>query len=411
MGSALTNNFERRSLARSNATISVVGNKSYVFGGERADGELASNDVHAITLEASGKAEPEYHLLPPVTDPEGGDVPAARTKHSACAFNVCVAVYGGCDAKGDLVDKESIIWLYNTGKSAWESMKSADPKAPAPGSRSQCSLFNFKNNILLYGGKNDQESVKDLWYFDYAGKTWTQLPSAPVSVTNAALADGSLYLISGQDSMSSQVHSLDIGKALEEARNPVAQEPQKPSSDVEDEEEPSPSIKWTTTTFPTNPLTPGPRPRFGGGLLPISTGYGRNYLLYFFGSRQSPLNNNLDPSTHDDPTQWSDIWTYQVESATPQAKATTSFTDMVKPAAIKDAIRSKLGYDSGQHSWAEVEVQAPGDITDVGEGKLHPGPRGFFGADVMEDGRTVVIWGGINARGEREGDGWMIRLQ
>lgn len=349
--------------------------------------------------------------------PEGSDVPAARTKHSACAFNVCVAVYGGCDTKGNLIDKESIIWLYNTGKSAWESMKATDSKASAPGSRSQCSLFNFKNNILLYGGKTDQESVKDVWYFDYAGKTWTQLPSAPVSVTNAALADGSLYLISGQDQMSSKVHSLDIGKALQEANERKEQVPnkeQKEAQDQEDdeeEEEPEPRIKWATATFPTNPLTPGPRPRFGGGLLPISTGYGRNYLLYFFGSRQSPLNNNLDPSTHDDPTQWSDIWTYQIPSATPEAKPTTSLADMVKPAAIKDAIRARLGYDSGEHSWAEVEVQAPGDITDVGEGKLHPGPRGFFGADVMEDGKTVVLWGGVNARGEREGDGWMIKLE
>lgn len=188
--------------------------------------------------------------------------------------------------------------------------------------------------------------------------------------------------------MSSELHSLRLPSAANPDTNPV----------------------WETTSFPTNPLTPGPRPRTGAGLVPVTTGYGRLYLLYFFGAREGPQATSIDAKKGDaPPEQWSDIWTYQLPSAAPEVKASTSIKDAIKPAAIKDAIRKGLGYDSGGHSWAEVEVQAQ-EMT-MHEGKVHPGPRGFFGADVLEDGRSVVMWGGVNAKGENEDDGWVIRLE
>ena len=66
--------------------------------------------------------------------------------------------------------------------------------------------------------------------------------------------------------------------------------------------------------------------------------------------------------------------------------------------------------DSGKHSWAEVEVLPPADLEESA-GKIHPGPRSAFAVDVMKDKRSVVIWGGVNPKGEREGDGWIIKLE
>lgn len=55
------------------------------------------------------------------------------------------------------------------------------------------------------------------------------------------------------------------------------------------------------------------------------------------------------------------------------------------------------------------------------EGKAHPGPRGWVGATVVrtpvvgvgvgEGPARVVLWGGVNAKGEREGDGWVVELK
>ncbi|KAK5119182.1 hypothetical protein LTR85_007796 [Meristemomyces frigidus] len=386
----------RLSLSRADHTLSVVSNKAYIFGGETAAGKLASNDIHAVTLASADKPEPDYSIIPAVPDVEGGKVPAARKKHAACAFNVCVAVYGGVDEGGELADEEgSLIWLYNTAKSAWETLEPSSSDEAAPQARSGAKLFNHRNNLVLYGGHDASGTgLKDVWVFDYVERTWTQRPEAPVSTPNAALADGVLYTVSGSDSMSSDLHLLPLSATGEQ------------------------EAFWQTIPFPTNPMTPGPRPRIGGGLLPITTGYGRNYLTYLFGARQAPgaesSSTEKPPTAEDakneDPQYWSDIWTYQLPSSSPEAKVTTSLSDAIKPAKIKDKIRSALGYDSGGHSWGEAEVLPPTDL-DASAGKVHPGPRGFFGCDVMQDGCSLVVWGGVNAKGEKEGDGWIIKLE
>lgn len=92
---------------------------------------------------------------------------------------------------------------------------------------------------------------------------------------------------------------------------------------------------WKTVTFPTNPLTPGPRPRDHAGLLHTTTGYGRNHLLYFLGDLQNPENAAEVASGKEagKPTQWSDMRILQ-----------SPFSD-IKPAKVKDWIRSKFNKD------------------------------------------------------------------
>lgn len=381
-------NADRLSLARSGHTLTVVGDKAYIFGGETAKGKVASNDIHSVTLKMSEKLDSEYALLPAIPDTEGGKVPQPRTRHAACSLNVCIAVYGGCDESGNVIDEGSTIWLYNTGKSAWEQLEAKNSDS-APGPRCDAKLFNHDNNLVLYGGRTSEGAeLRDVWFFSYVASTWSQLSSsAPATTLNAAVSNGTLHLISGSDNMSSDLHIFEIS----------------PKADTQPE--------WQTIPFPTNPLTPGPRPRIGSGLLPISTGFGRNYLVYFFGTRHNPSTGAPSaPSDSEEPTHWSDMWTYQIPSSAPEAKATFNLTEAIKPARIKDAIRSKLGYDSGTHSWGEIVVTPPADLL-LSEGKVHPGPRGGFGCDTMEDGKGVVLWGGENAKGEIEADGWMIRLE
>ena len=78
----------------------MIGNKAYVFGGDTANNVLASNHVHIVTLEHSGKPEMDYSIIPALPTSEGGDTPAARSSHAACAFHGNVAVYGGSDENG-----------------------------------------------------------------------------------------------------------------------------------------------------------------------------------------------------------------------------------------------------------------------------------------------------------------------
>lgn len=381
----------KRSLARSCHTVTVIGNKAYIFGGDTAAGTPASTDIHVVTLEHSGEPEMDYSLIPALSTFDDGKTPAARSKHAACAFHGSVAVYGGCNEHGGLIEEESSVWLFSPERKCWDVLAPTDANA-APGPRQNAQLFANDTHLILFGGIDGSgDNASDLWQFDVASRTWTQLPTAPIAASNAALMNGQLWLISGSDPLSSQIHHLDISSSPKE-------------------------MSWQSLTFPTNPLAPGPRARREGALLPISTGYGRNYLIYLLGARNydsATFITNLEDSTRSqEVTQFSDTWVLQITSSDLEAKPALSLKEAIKPAKIKDAIRSAFGAETGHLTWSEAVVQVPADkeLEDE-DGKLHPGPRAFFGADVMQNGSSVVFWGGLDARGERVGDGWVAKFE
>ncbi len=347
-----------------------------------------------MNLERTETLEPEYSVIPAIPKAEGGKIPAARTKHAACAFNICVAIYGGNDETGQTLDEGATIWLFNTADQAWETLgDKLEGSALTPKPRHSARLFDHQNNLILYGGTGaDGTPLTDVWHFDYVNKTWTQLPDAPVSTRNAALSEGVLHLISSNDTMSSSLHILQLNAKSEEGQG------------------------WQTVPYPTNPLTPGPLPRIEAGLVPVSTGYGRQYLLYMLGAQPANPESTSESAKATDQGKdapasfWSDIWTYQLPSSEPEVKLTTQIYEAMKPARIKDSIRGALGVDSGKHSWSEIEVLPPADLIPEA-GKVHPGPRSSLGFDVMKNKSTVVVWGGLNPKGEREGDGWIIKLE
>jgi hypothetical protein len=386
----------RRSLARSNHTVTVIGNKAYIFGGQTATGTLASDDVHVVTLEYSGKPEMDYSMVPALSTFEGKQTPPARMNHAACAFHGSIAIYGGSDEKDGLINENSSMWLFSPERKSWDLLESSkgdvDTGDIGPGPRRNAQLFAHDKHVLLFGGVDGSgDNASDLWQFDIAAKYWTQLPTAPVATSNAALANGQLWLISGSDPVSSQLHHISILASSEDR-------------------------KWESFTFPTNPLAPGPRARRGGALIPVTTGWGRNYLIYLLGARNDSSadtsTTKAEDSKHaDEITQFSDTWVLQIPSSDLEAKPSMTLKNAINPAKIKDAIRSALGADTGHLSWAEAVVQVPSEkqLEEEG-GKLHPGPRAFFGADMMEKGDSVVFWGGVDAKGERVGDGWVAKF-
>ena len=320
---------------------------------------------------------------------EGGETPAPRYSHAACALGSSVAIMGGRGEDGNLVSDGHKVWLYNTEKQAWTTLEPAAHLERAPPPRCEAKLFQHDGNLVLYGGKDAHGSgLTDAWHFDTSAKTWNRLPTAPVATTNAALAGDILYLISGSDNLSSRVHILEVKLYAEQPPN------------------------WKTLSFPTNPLTPGPRPRENGGLVPVTTGFGRNFLLYFLGARQElTKSDHAGASWADDDVslKWGDVWTFQLPSGDIEFKATSTIKEAIKPAKIKDHIRTKLGVDTGNASWAEADVQ-PLEHDERDEGKINPGPRSHFGYCQTTDGKSVVLWGGLDAEDRRYGDGWIIQL-
>ncbi|KAL2356836.1 hypothetical protein BJ546DRAFT_415164 [Cryomyces antarcticus] len=355
-------------LQRSNNTINIIGSKLYLFGGQTAPGTLAGNDMHVLALPSSSSvsssslARDEYTCIAAEPAENGGSVPESRAGHSACVWRGQILIFGGYDSSESPIGEDNRLWAFDIESHRWTAY--AAPHGPKPSSRHSAVMRGDSLIVHL--------APAEVWSLDLGKLLWTALPSLPDATpstthSNLVITGDTIHIITGETNTGSSIHHLSL-KSTADTKPP----------------------SWQTTPFPTNPLTPGPRPRTGAALVPLATGQGRHYLLYLFGSRSV--------STGEEPEYWSDMWTYQLPS--------TSYA----PANLKDTIREKLGFETGGNTWAEVEVK-PRDEETMTEGKIHPGPRAWFGCDVANDGRTVVLWGGINPRGEREGDGWVVKLE
>ena len=429
-------------LPRSSHTLTVINDQAYIFGRTDEHGELAGNEMHIVSLPVKSRSpktgEPDYKCVPALGEGGGssGDdnndnsVPAQRAGHVACRVGERLFVFGGKGQDGHALEEKGRVWVFDTTTLQWSYLDPSGQTYPQSrfyhgGVGSQHPLPAGSDGKLQVLGTQIQESISktlpslvskpsapaelhgtlfvsnglvsaasepldDIWAFAIASKTWSQLPPTPSKISyppSLATATNHLYLITGSAEIAGEIHQLPIPKYLQHENSP---------QDVNDVSD-GPVSSWTTIPFPTSPLTPGPRPRKGAGLLPITTGNGRSYLLYLLGEK-APTSNSADEEGPR--TFWSDIFSYQPPAS------------VLSPASIKDSTRSTLGIGTGEGTWAEVEVIAneEGGQKLEGEGKSHPGPRGWFGCDSIGGG-DVVLWGGINGKEEVEGDGWIISVR
>lgn len=282
-----------------------------------------------------------------------------------------------------------------------------------------------RGTLVVHGGVDaEHKSLNDTWSFDIAERRWTRLLDPPtgggphLASGRLAISGERLFLVAHPDPTGGgEVHSLYL--TLPAHQQDTSTEPhgpqdpdetgtlkvtKTPEQRIQDQmiaqgtQDPSPT--WHSQTFPANPLTPGPLPRQGAALLPLHYSNGRQYLLYAFGAH---MHNPSRPSPPGAAEQYrSSIYAYQPPSST------------TSPAGVKDAVRARAGADSGEGSWGEVVVQANAEVGGDGDGgKAHPGPRGWFGSAAIEsaDGVGAVLWGGKNAKGEVEGDGWVVSVE
>lgn len=366
-------------LARSHHTVTVIQDKAYLFGGEQAPGKLCNTDVHALSLPSDAKPASEYACYPafPVKEAATGEllVPSPRKDHAACAKGKYLVIHGGSDENGNPIDEDACLWLWDSETLRWSKIRAATQigKKLSPRSAHHIHIHEKQEFLVLLGGKTSSGPSAEAWLYDWDAVAWTQLPSCPATPSSCALVQDTLYSLSSDSELGGSVHSLHLGANATERAKPDA-------------------LAWEKFDFPANPLVPGPRSRVGGALLPVSTGYGRQFLLYLLGQTDAQ---GKEKEQH--PFQ-SDVWSLQLPSHGFSA------------ANIKDVLRDKLpgSMESGAFSWAEVQILPTEQAEPAG--KVHPGPRGFFGASPSQDGKGVVFWGGLNAKGEKEGDGWFLNV-
>ncbi|KAK4196654.1 hypothetical protein QBC40DRAFT_6000 [Triangularia verruculosa] len=368
-------------LTRSNHTLTVIGDKAYLFGGVDASGNLCLPTVHAISLPQdksqtdplTSKSTSQADYPPfPTKDISTGDlnVPTPRQNHAACARgNRYILIHGGEDASGKPIEEDNVIWQWDSETLAWTKLRGTAQLYKSMAPRSGHSIFvDDKQGFLVSLGGSDDQTKREVWFYDFNQAVWTALPDLPSGkefLDAAAYAGNTLYVLTKDASDPSAVSLLSLYLY----------------DNATDREKPLP---WETHTF--EAPSPCPQVRERGALVPIMTGYGREYLVYMLGLSSD--------GTHG---SQADIWTLQLPSRG------------ITGAKVKDYVREKLPkMTSGELTWAEVEL-VPMEQMEK-QGKVHPGPRGSFGVDSFLGGRGVVFWGGVNPRGEREGDGWILRL-
>lgn len=428
--------------------------------------------MHIVTLPLPlgkgrvGDGGADYKCVPQLAEGSEGEglkssMPGRRKSHSAVAIGRRIYVFGGmCPGEEVPEGPPGRVWVFDTETLRWESLdpengqQTSFPEArydagctaatqPLPrtrdgperggtvvermkadlgklsslvtGNATQEQIQEPHGTLFVHGGKVLERTgeLSDTWAFDIIGKHWQKLPDSPLMGSNGsvqstiAFMNDMLYLITHPSpesgDLGSNIHTLKFTPEMTSASDVEAElhvagassPPSGTASDPSTQPTSQESHAWTTASFPTNPLTPGPRSRSGASFLPYTTGNGRHYLIYLMG-QQLALS-----KTSEEPIYWSDIWVHQPAAAS------------ISAAGTKDAAREKLGLDSGQGSWAEAKVDAGemgGEVEGAGEGKAHPGPRGWFAAAEV-NGEGILVWGGRNARGEVEGDGWIVGLK
>lgn len=402
-------------LPRAQHTVTVVKGRAYVFGGEVEPNKLADNDMHVVILPSSGVLEADYTTYPARATNGFDDVPSPRKGHTAVAIGDSIYLFGG---QGDgLSDEKGRIWVYSTISNTWSYLDPASetvfpsqrtghasasselpgpktttyqekaPQAPADPAKvvPEPAEADSWGTVFVVGGRNtsNNELLDDALAFDVRTRTWSNLPSPPGQPRDGAsisLVGDSLYRFGGRSveaSTSTATEFLDashVWKHAEGGTTPL-------SSGWGWQELPHLKIDGSVTSTPTG--------RSNAGLVGVTTGQGRQYLLAVGGVNEKAA-------------YLEDIWALQLAPEPSTA------------AAVKDNVRHSIRRDTHESQWAEVQyvyVDTKGEEEKEISGR-GIGARGQFGiAKGTEiDGATCVIWGGVDVNGTILTDGWMITV-
>ncbi|KAK9367673.1 hypothetical protein V1509DRAFT_625899 [Lipomyces kononenkoae] len=198
--------------ARYGHTMTIIGSKLYVFGGQFDDNVF--NDLYSFDLNTvqGTTTESRWELIKPASDV----VPATRTNHSAVVFNGKLYVFGGTNSSGSYND----TWCFDPITVTWKQL-SCVGYLPKPTAGHKAAIVG--NIMYIFGGRlSDGTHVRNLaslklttnrWYtFQNMGKA----PSARSGHTMSVVGS-KIFTMGGQGAPGSpEDHSiafvLDTGR-------------------------------------------------------------------------------------------------------------------------------------------------------------------------------------------------------
>ena len=247
----------------------------------------------------------------------------------------------------------------------------------------QGSGFDDHGTIFIHAGFTAEGPKADLWSFDVASRTWSQLPDAPGLPRGGAglvFTQDRLYRFGGCDDkeeIGGYVDVLHLAVSTFDDKGGKGELALTPRTG-----------EWHSFQVPHGDSPGG---RSVAGLQPVTTGQGRNYLVLFLGEKQ--------PSSSFETAGkfWDDVWSYQIKP------------DGMTAASFKDATRYLFGAKDQEGMWARVGVPEGSKSQGIVQG---PGGRGWFASSQGQDlgAGSIVLWGGLKEDNTRAGDGWILTV-
>lgn len=262
------------------------------------------------------------------------------------------------------LEESSCLHRFDPSDSTWTRLQpSLDAHAPGPVARSYHCSAASTSHIFVHAGCPASGRLNDTWAYDISSNAWTQLSDAPGDPRGGASIvwfGNRLWRFggfNGKTEVGGGIDYLDLG--LPDSEN--FQETQSQWGTVSFGavsglgRDASETLKQSGDRLG---LGPGPGARSVCGIHPDPRG-GR--LLTLFGEGNPSPTGGHDAAGN----FWGDVWAFNL----------------------------------GTFKWEEVEQ---GD-------EDRPGERGWFASAEAAEG--VVLWGGLNAKNERMGDGWVLSVE
>jgi len=148
-------------VARSSHTVRSYGNKVYIYGGEGKPREpLEENGiVHEFDLESKSFSEKQSNPVPS---------PSSRLGHSAEVLDGVMYMYGG--RRGvEFVESLSDLWAYDTASSSWSQLS---PTGTSPGPRSYQAMTKVGKYLAIFGGCGVDGRLSDVVLYDPLENRW-----------------------------------------------------------------------------------------------------------------------------------------------------------------------------------------------------------------------------------------------
>ncbi|KAL9096593.1 MAG: hypothetical protein Q9165_001080 [Trypethelium subeluteriae] len=439
-------------VARTSHSLAIIKSRAYIFGGESSPGTRATNDVEVVELPTSnvGESADQKTVEARPAEADGG-IPEERIDHAAVAIGDCFYMLGGRSSSSSTepLEEDGKVWMFSTKTSTWSCLEPT-ARSPKPPPRYKFAMVgsvqpgipavptdhdtapqlppdpanivpepldpDHKGTIIVSCGNSVAGALlNDCWAFDIRSRTWFPLPppqddpALACYSSSLALVDNELKLYScfGRTSSGDLLHmrTLDL-----EAKSPPPL-----TSDLEKATPTftprsilsAASNDWQDT--PSKSPSTSPTPRSAASLIPVTTGQGRTYLLALGGhstsaspSASSPLNASSTRFAEPELIFHGDAFAYQLAS------------ESLTAAGAKDVARKALKRDSGEGKWAEVKyLDGESKMVQEGQAGRGFGKRTHFAAAKASevDGGSVVVWGGVDDKGQVCGDGWIVSVK